>query len=128
MTAAAPWSDSAIAALRIIYPRLTNKAVAYFFVRPVSEIEAMALWLALGKNKAVFGGHPMPRWSPEELSILNSLYPSHTNAEIGRALGRSSSSVMAKARRMKLKKSRARLAAMGIENVSKRRDRRNEQL
>ncbi len=66
----------------------------------------------------------MPRWTTEETARLRLLFPHRPNLEIARILGRSVSSIVAKANELGLRKTRRRLAAMGRENAGRRRGRR----
>jgi hypothetical protein len=61
-----------------------------------------------------------PRWTKGEVKILKSMYRTHSNWEIAVHLGRKVSSVVLKGHRLGLRKSAARLKAMGKENIARR--------
>lgn len=60
------------------------------------------------------------KWSQSEINQLRRLYPKYSNQEIARRLGRSLSSVISQAFKLKLKKTPERLVSMGRENISHR--------
>lgn len=115
------WTLDERAELRRIYPRSDDAELARRFGTTVEEVQAEASRHALGKDKAKFRGAPMPRWSAEELERLQELYPSHSNREIARVLGRTEASVTRQGARLGLRKSEARRALAGVENVQLRR-------
>jgi len=61
-----------------------------------------------------------PRWTKEETRTLKQIYRNKSNAEIGRILGRKTSSIVFKAHRMGLAKGPMRLKQMGKQNIAKR--------
>lgn len=60
------------------------------------------------------------KWSPSEITQLRRLYAKHSNQEIARRLGRSLSSVISQAFKLRLKKAPERLVRMGKENIAHR--------
>lgn len=118
------WTPDEVRELRRMYGSRTDSKIARALKRPVAEVKAKALELALAKNKRAFPGtRKMPRWSSAELEQLKGLYPNLPNSEIARRLGRSEKSVATQGARMFLRKSGERLADMGLSNVQLRRDR-----
>lgn len=115
------WTHDERLELRRLYPSLPDAELAARFATTEAEVAAEARRMALGKSKAVFKGQPMPRWTEAELARLQELYPSHSNREIGRILGRSAASVLRKAARMGLRKTELRRAIAGAQNVRARR-------
>lgn len=82
---------------------------------PIPEIgEERVLVLEPAKNRR------MPRWKPEDVETLRTLYPVQSNLDVARVLGRSVKSVRSKAQDLGLRKSPERLEAMGRENVKAR--------
>jgi len=60
------------------------------------------------------------KWSQSEITQLRRLYPKQSNQEIARRLGRSLSSVISQAFKLRLKKATERLVRMGKENIAHR--------
>ena len=120
------WSRDEIAELKRIYGTRTDEHLQVIFGRPQSEITAVAAKYALAKDKAFvrkLSGEAttrMPRWTTEELEILERDYASRSNLEIAKRLDRSVKSVVSKAHNLGLRKSSERLRKMGRENVSLR--------
>lgn len=117
------WTPDEVALLRRCYG---SKPTAYLVERlPHDEqaIEVKASELALAKDKRRFKGRKMPRWTDEQVARLQLLYPTRSNLEIARELGRSVKSVVSKAQGMGLRKDEQRLQEMGRSNVRLRRDR-----
>jgi hypothetical protein len=109
-----------------IYGTRTDEDLSRVFGRSPEEIRVLAKELALAKDKAFVrklageAATRMPRWREEELDYLRRDYPSCSNLELARTLGRSVKSVVSKAHHLGLKKSSERLRSMGRENVSLR--------
>jgi hypothetical protein len=61
-----------------------------------------------------------PRWTIKEIAILKKMYPTHSNAEIGKVLRKKTSSVVFKGHRLGLSKGPRRLKQMGRENIAVR--------
>jgi len=119
-----PWSVEEIRSLRRSYSRTDNAELARLFECDEDEIRRKAAELALAKDKLVFRGRPMPRWTEEQIEELRRDYAHTPNVELARRFGRSVKSVNSKAHGLKLRKDPERLVVMGRENVSKRKDRR----
>jgi len=60
------------------------------------------------------------KWSQSEINQLRRLYPKNSNQEIARRLGRSLSSVISQAFKLRLEKDPERLVRMGKENIAHR--------
>lgn len=132
-----PWE---IRHLKQCYPCRPDWALVLVHSREIVVLRRKATELGLGRDKRcesvlLPGFEPivelypeaavrMPRWTAAELRRLRKLYPSQSNLEIARELGRSVKSVVAKASEVGLKKTRRRLRQMGRENVAVRHDRR----
>lgn len=120
------WNQAEVADLKRIYGTRTNEDLSIILGRSVESIERQAQRLCLAKDKAFLrklagaASTRMPRWSAEEIALLEKLYPEHSNLEIAQALDRSVKSVVSKAHNLDLKKNRSRLEEMGRENVSLR--------
>jgi DNA-binding CsgD family transcriptional regulator len=112
--------------LRRLYGSRTNAEIAKILGKSRRAVQQRATNLALAKDKRHFPGGAMPRWSDDELRLLRKLYPTKSNTEIAKRLGRSVKSVSSKGCSMGLKKDDSRLAVMGRENVGHRRDRNPE--
>ncbi len=111
-------------------------ALALVLGREIAAVRRKAAELGLGKDRrlvevplpgiekiVVLEPRPprrMPRWSPSEVETLKRLFPETPNLRIARVLGRSISSVVAKANELRLRKSKRRLTEMGRENAGKR--------
>lgn len=117
------WNLDDLAELRKQYGTRTNARLSAFFKRTIEEIEAKAAELALGKSNRSFRGLKMPRWTPEDIRILQQLHATQSNNEIAILLGRSIKSVTSKAHNLGLRKDKQRLREMGQANVKTRRDR-----
>ena len=120
------WARAEIADFKRIYGTRTDEDLSRIFGRSMEEVRRLAREHGLCKDKAFvrkLRGEPstrMPRWKAEELVILRQDYPSQSNLEIARRLGRSVKSVVSKAHHLGLKKSLDRLQEMGRVNVSVR--------
>lgn len=108
---------------RLLYGRRSNRELAQYFCVAVSEIEDWAGRLGLAKNKQVFPGTKMPRWTKTEIEQLREVFPNKSNLQIARFLGRSVKSIATKAHHLGLVKSEAHRAEMGRFNVAQRDDR-----
>ena len=115
------WTADERVILRRLYARTSDKVIAEHFGTSVEDVAQEAGRLALSKDKRVFKGQPMPRWTDEDESRLRELYETHSNREIARILGRSASSVKLKGARLGLFKSQLRRAIAGADNVRLRR-------
>jgi len=90
----------------------------------IETVQRHAFELGLRKDKRSFPGlTTMPRWTDEQLAVLDAAYPTVPNVEIARRLKRSVRSVISKASKLGLRKSPERLHEMGRKNVLLRRDR-----
>ena len=122
----ASWTREEVAELKRIYGTRTLDDLTRIFGRSREDIEEVAAEHALAKDKAFVrkrngeASTRMPRWTAEETEILRNEYETRSNLEIARKLNRSVKSVVSKAHNLGLKKSSARLRAMGRENVSLR--------
>ena len=120
------WSRDDVASFKRLYGTRTDEDLERIFGRSQEEIRELAKEFALAKDKAFLrklhgeATTRMPRWSKEELDVLERDYPTLPNLEIAQALGRSVKSVVSKAHNMGLKKAPERLRSMGRENVSRR--------
>jgi hypothetical protein len=112
--------DDQIQYLKRNYGHTDNADLAKVLRLSEDDVVKLANMLNLGKDKKSFKPLDMPRWTPEEKQTLVLMYPDHSNEEIARAVGRTTKAVIAKANYMGLKKTKARLQKMGIENLSKR--------
>ncbi len=107
---------------KLAYGSWTDDQLAVRFKTSTSVVRRLARQCGLAKCKATFPGTVrMPRWTGPDKAYLFKHYAKKSNHEIARHLGRSTRSVLARASRFGLKKSEARLRAMGVENVAKRR-------
>lgn len=104
------------------YGGTSDQILAGSFGITIRRVRALAGIHRLGKDRVHFP-HKTPRWTAQELISLARLYPNHDNVAIGRRLGRTVKSVAAKAHRLGLVKSDARLGIAGRSNVAMRRDR-----
>lgn len=109
------------------YSSVLDRDLVVVFGVDEDYIAEAARRLQLRKNKGLLAPlgiqTPMPRWTASELALLRRDYPSRSNIEIARGLGRSVKSVVSKAHHLGLQKSQDRLREMGAENVRKRYDR-----
>jgi hypothetical protein len=131
-----PFTNGELKEFKYIYGSREDEHLAIMFGRPVEDIQKLAARLKLAKDKSSIrkwrehnaGARPhgvvppmkMPRWTPEQESLLRQLYPDHSNVDIAGILERSVKSVMSKANDLKLCKSKEFLALMGKMNVSVR--------
>src|SRR5262245_44776360 len=120
------WARSEVTDFKRLYGTRTDEDLSRIFGRSLEEIRRQAREHRLCKDKAfvcrVHGEFStrMPRWRPSELALLKEHYPSESNLEVARRLGRSVKSVVSKAHHLHLKKTADRLQEMGRENVSLR--------
>jgi hypothetical protein len=120
------WARAEVTEFKRIFGSRTDQDLSRIFARSAEEVGRLAREHGLKKDKRFLrklhgeAASRMPRWSPEELGVLEKDYPVESNLEIARKLGRSVKSVISKAHSMRLKKSPERLRAMGRENVSVR--------
>lgn len=117
------WTRFEIRHLKHLYGTRTDEDLALIFARTVEDIRRVAKEQRLSKDKAFLHrlngktATRMPRWTDEELRILEKHYASLSNLEIARLLDRSVKSVISKAHHLGLEKSPARLRVMGRDNV-----------
>ena len=117
-------TPEAIKLFKQVYGRSKDAALANAFGLTLAEVQELATLLSLGKDKKIFDAKgKMPRWMMTDVAILRERYPTIPNSEIATELGRTIKSVIAKANKLGLKKSVARLHQMGLENIKLRRDR-----
>jgi DNA-binding NarL/FixJ family response regulator len=116
MSTKAFWTTARRRKLRELYSSHTDAEVARRMRTTADEVDRVASEMALAKDKAVFEGQTMPRWTDEELETLRFMHRDHSNLQIARALGRSAKSVASKANSLGLKKSKDRLEQMGRDN------------
>jgi len=120
------WARTEIAEFKRIFGTRSDEDLARIFGRSEEEVRLLAQEHGLQKDKAFLRrvrGVPstkMPRWKPQELELLRKMYPTESNLELARTLGRSAKSVVSKAHHLGLKKSKDRLREMGRANVSLR--------
>lgn len=114
------WDLPALRTLRRRYGHTPNEELAALLGRTPQEVQAKAEQLALSKDKRMFKGRPMPRWSAKEIETLRREYPTRSGVELAHMLGRSVKSIVSRAYKMKLKKDEERLKVMGKENVALR--------
>jgi len=122
-----PLDQEEQATFKRVFGTRTDEDLALIFGRRLDVIRETAKELCLSKDKGFLrregdGDEPtrMPRWTPEDLEILATLYASVSNLEIARRLDRSVKSVVSKANHMGFYKDPARLQEMGRENVARR--------
>jgi len=121
-----PWTSEDLQALKRFYGTRTDADVSVILGRPIGRIQEKAKELCLAKDKAHqqrLGKQSkvrMPRWTKEEVALLEQLYAEHQNLEIARRLNRSVKSVVSKASDLGLHKSEHRLREMGRQNVRSR--------
>ena len=125
-----PFSADEIVTFKRLYGTRADEDLALVFGRELALVQETAQTLCLSKDKVylrkVSGGAQttrMPRWSSGELEKLTEMYPSCSNLDIAKALGRSVKSVVSKAHNLGLKKDKARLQQMGRQNVRMRYER-----
>lgn len=136
------FADWELAHLRSCYGSRPDWALRLVLGRTLAVIRRRARDLCLGKDRGVASvdlpqleklvkmrPQPtvrMPRWTSEELEVLERLYRDTPNFELAKLLGRSVKSVIAKANERQIKKSADRLRDMGRENVRIRHGRRSQ--
>lgn len=122
--------------LKACFASRPDWAVALVLGRNTTVIRKRARGLCLGKDRRLesvslgFLGDfidkvpqppiRMPRWTQDEIAVLSRLYANRSNLQLAQVLGRSVKSVIAKANEVGLRKTQARLEAMGRENVQVR--------
>lgn len=117
------WTRIEIRQLKQLYGTRTDEDLSLIFARSVEDVRRAAQEYRLSKDKAFVSklhgktSTRMPRWTAAELALLEQSYPSQSNLEIARQLGRSVKSVISKAHHLGLEKSLARLRKMGRDNV-----------
>jgi len=120
------WTREELVEFKRIYGTRTDEDLSRIFGRTLDDVRKLAAEHALAKDKAFVrklvgeASTQMPRWRDEELVLLRRDYPTQSNLELARKLGRSVKSVVSKAHHLGLKKSSERLRSMGRENVSLR--------
>jgi hypothetical protein len=120
------WGRDELIEFKRIYGTRTDEDLTRIFGRPLEEVQRLATEHALAKDKAFLRrlkgevATRMPRWQPDELKVLEELYPLTSNLEIAHQLGRSVKSIVSKAHNLGLKKNLERLREMGRQNVSRR--------
>jgi hypothetical protein len=121
------WTPAELAQLKRTYGTREDRDIARILQRPEVTVRAMASELHLAKDKAfvrkLAGKNSttrMPRWTPEEVAQLQSMYAEYSNLDIAQVLNRSVKSVVSKANLLGLKKDPKRLVEMGRQNVSGR--------
>lgn len=125
-----PWSQRERHRLKEFYGTRSDSDLEVCLRRPRHEIVAMARELCLAKDKRFSASARrragtsttprMPRWSPGEVEVLESIYADRDNLEIARRLGRTVASVANKANQLGLRKSPGVLASIGRANVKSR--------
>ena len=120
------WSRDDKSRFKHMYGSRSDENLALILGRSVETVRALAVELRLAKDKAFLKRHEprhstrMPRWSSDALEQLRSRYPSQSNIEIAKILGRSVKSIVSKAHQLGLKKEVERLRQMGRENIKLR--------
>lgn len=104
--------------LKAMYGTTEDAELARRLRIKVEVIQKAAQCLCLGKDKAVFTGSKMPRWDEVDLAYLADHYADSDNLTLAMELERTVKSVVARAQKMGLRKSRERLQEMGRVNVS----------
>lgn len=124
------FSPDEIVSFKRLYGTRSDEDLSLVFGRQLSLVQETAQTLCLSKDKVYLrrasGGQEttrMPRWNAGELEKLEEMYPSHSNLDIAKALGRSVKSVVSKAHNLGLKKDKGRLQQMGRQNVRMRYER-----
>lgn len=115
------WTPDQLLILRDNFGSKDDAWLRYFIGLEVPEINRKARELVLRKNKSVYHGLPMPRWTDRQVEILRELYPVNSNQAIAIRLKRSVKSVLYKAHQLRLKKDPERLEVMGRQNRALRR-------
>lgn len=126
------FTSEEVAEFKRKYGSRTDEDLAIAFGRPTQDLTDLAAQLCLAKDKAFVRrkeGEPlaskMPRWSPDELTLLRELYADTPNLVIAQKLNRSVKSVVSKAHGLHLRKDKDRLREMGRQNVAMRHRRGN---
>lgn len=109
--------------LRRTYGAESDSKIGKRLDRQAADVAAKAVELALAKDRRLFRGTHMPRWTEEEIRFLRREYAATSNVGIARRLGRSAKSVASKGRSLGLEKSDERIVEAGREAVRLRRDR-----
>lgn len=122
-----PWTSRDIQELKRLYGTRATEDLSLILGRSDREIDKKADELCLAKDKGFVrrkgtGRSTMPRWQPEQIELLEKLYPDTPNLEIARIIGRTEKSVVSKAHDLGLRKSPERLREMGQQNVAVRYD------
>jgi len=123
-----PWTSADLQILKRYYGTRASEDVSLILGRPIDRIEEKAKELCLAKDKGYqrrAGSRTpvkMPRWRPEEVEELKSLYLEQDNLTIADHLNRTVKSVVSKAHDLGLRKSSIRLEKMGRQNVRARYD------
>lgn len=113
--------QSQLSEFKRAYSSSTNDDLGERFTMSLSVVRRLAVQHGLSKDKRAFPGtQKMPRWTSDDVQHLFDYYEDESNLELAKALGRSVKSIVAKAHMMGLKKSKARLQQMGVDNVAKR--------
>jgi hypothetical protein len=121
-----PWTHAEDRLLVEVYGHRHDEGLSLLFTRPVEDVQQRAKELAVAKDKAYrraeFGASStrMPRWTEEQYRILREMYPTFSNLEIARRIGRSLKSVTSTGHKLGLKKSEERMREMGKENIRHR--------
>lgn len=102
------------------YGTLTDAELATMFAISVEEVQSVAIEHSLGKDKKRFPGESVPHWTKEQKTQLAEIYATTPNEEIASILGRSVSSIMSQAYRLKLQKSKEHISEIGRENITAR--------
>lgn len=123
-----PWTRDEEALLKALYGTRLDHDLEVSLSRPAAAIADKAAQLCLAKDKRFpaspvldgtepRGGRRMPRWTPEEVERLRTLYPGRGNLDVARELGRTVTSVANKAHQLGLHKDAAMLTKIGRANV-----------
>ncbi len=107
-----------------LYGSMLDENLAIKFGISVMEVDRLATEHRLGKDKRLFMGGRMPRWSEEEEEMLRTHFATTSSIWLAKKLRRSVKSITSKAHIMHLRKDIERIVEMGRENVAKRRDRK----
>ena len=118
------WTRDEISEFKRIYGTRMDHDLARIFGCTLEEVEKLAHEHALAKDKGFArrvrgrGATRMPRWTDEEIELLQREYASRPNLELARMLGRSVKSLVSKSHQLGLRKSSERRRSMGRENVA----------
>lgn len=102
------WFPAEVARLEMLYPTAHNTDLAKLFGRSYESIKKKARKLGLEKDYA--GGYRLPRptpenaWTEEEVKELKHRYPKVTIEELVFSLGRTSSAIKTKVKKLGLRK------------------------